>query len=130
MAVAFAIVFLATFLHGRGAVSPFVFMVSVGIGLYIPYVVFHTTIFERLIAVSRMPSNLGFLMYLADSIGYLGYAILIVVRSQVSELKAMLPLFHWTLFSSATISVFCLGGAWIYFRYKLTMMTTQAGRQR
>lgn len=37
------------------------------------YVAVHTTIFERLIALTRERANMGFLIYLADSIGYLGY---------------------------------------------------------
>ncbi len=119
MAAAFMLVLGASWLQRTANLSPFLFMVGCGIGLYIPYVAFHTTIFERLIAVSRMPSNLGFLMYLADSIGYLGYALLIVLRTQVKELHSMLPLFHGTLLISAITSIVCLAGAWFYFHQKL-----------
>ena len=52
--------------------SAFPFMVLTGLGLYLPYVLVHTTLFERLMAVTRDGGNLGFLMYLADSAGYLG----------------------------------------------------------
>lgn len=55
-----------------GHLSAFAFVVLSGLGLYIPYVAVHTTIFERLIAILRDRSNLGYLMYLADAIGYLG----------------------------------------------------------
>ena len=48
-------------------------MVLLGVGMYVPYVAVHTTIFERFIALTRERGNLGFLMYLADAIGYLGY---------------------------------------------------------
>ncbi|HWA99886.1 MAG TPA: DUF5690 family protein [Pirellulales bacterium] len=51
----------------------FGFMVLIGLGLYLPYVAVHTTIFERLIAMTGDRGNIGFLMYLTDSIGYLGY---------------------------------------------------------
>ena len=50
----------------------FPFMVLTGLGLYLPYVLVHTTLFERLMAVTRDGGTLGFLMYLADSAGYLG----------------------------------------------------------
>ena len=59
----------------------FTFMVLVGAGLYLPYVAVHTTIFERLIAMTRERGNLGFLMYVADSVGYLGYAALLIARA-------------------------------------------------
>ena len=52
---------------------PFLLLL-VGLGLYLPYVAFHTTIFERLIALTRERANVGFLMYLADSLGYFAYA--------------------------------------------------------
>jgi len=60
----------------RGSLSPFAFMVLLGFGLYVPYVAVHTTIFERIVALTRERANIGFLMYVADSVGYLAYAAL------------------------------------------------------
>jgi MFS family permease len=122
MSVSFVLVLLSAVLQGFGSMSPFAFMVSCGIGLYIPYVAFHTTVFERLIAVSRLPSNLGFLMYVADSIGYLGYAVMIVIRTQLNDPQSLLPFFRLTLFSTASLSIVCLIAAWIYFHRKLAGM--------
>jgi hypothetical protein len=66
----------------RGAVvSPFVFMVLIGLGLYLPYVAIHTTVFERLLAMTRERGNLGFLMYVADAFGYLGYVGVMITRN-------------------------------------------------
>lgn len=64
---------LALWAHHLGILPPFTFMVLLGVGMYVPYVAVHTTIFERFIALTRERGNLGFLMYLADAIGYLGY---------------------------------------------------------
>jgi len=58
----------------------FPFMVLTGLGLYLPYVLVHTTLFERLMAVTRDGGNLGFLMYLADSAGYMGYVGLMLAK--------------------------------------------------
>jgi hypothetical protein len=77
----FATILLAALGQTAGLLSPFHFMVLCGVGLYVPYVAYHTTIFERLLAASRRPGNLGFLMYLADSIGYLGYAVVMVWKT-------------------------------------------------
>ena len=63
-----------------GVLSPFVFMVLHGLGLYMPYIAVHTTIFERLIAMTRDRGNIGYLMYLADAFGYLGYVVVLLVR--------------------------------------------------
>src|SRR5262249_34572122 len=56
-----------------GAIASFAFMVFVGLGLYLPYVAIHTTVFERFLAMTRDRGNVGFLMYVADSAGYFGY---------------------------------------------------------
>jgi hypothetical protein len=63
---------------GRSWLGGYAFMVLMGLGLYLPYVAIHTTVFERLLAMTRARGNLGFLMYLADSAGYLGYAAVMV----------------------------------------------------
>ncbi|MFN9976899.1 MAG: DUF5690 family protein, partial [Phycisphaerae bacterium] len=57
----------------RRGLSPFQFMVMTGLGLYLPYVAVHATLFERLLAMTRDRGNVGFLLYVADSVGYAGY---------------------------------------------------------
>jgi len=69
----FCLVGLALVGLNNAWVDGFQFMVLIGLGLYLPYVAVHTTIFERLIAMTGDRGNMGFLMYLADSFGYLGY---------------------------------------------------------
>jgi len=67
--------------YHQGTLSPFDFMVCSGLGLYVPYVAIHTTVFERLIALTRDRGNLGYLMCLADSVGYLGYVAVILAKT-------------------------------------------------
>lgn len=62
-------------------ISPTALMVCIGAGLYLPYVAVHTTVFERIIACTRDRANVGFMMYVADSVGYFGYAILILSKN-------------------------------------------------
>jgi len=76
-----------------GALSPFSFMVLIGAGLYLPYVAVHATIFERWIALTRDRANLGFLMYLADSAGYLGVCGVMLTRGRALTEQAVLNLF-------------------------------------
>lgn len=63
-----------------GGLSAFGFMVACGVGLYIPYVAIHTMVFERLLAATRDAGNIGFLMYVADAFGYLGYVAVMLGR--------------------------------------------------
>ncbi len=119
MCAAFVLVAGSALLQPEGLMSPFVFMVACGIGMYIPYVAFHTTIFERLIAASRHPGNLGFLMYLADAIGYLGYAGVLVFRTTLESPGAVLPFFRATMVLVSVASVLGLWAALWYFRKAL-----------
>ena len=77
----------------QAGLGKFPFMVLVGLGVYIPYVAVHTTLFERLIAITKERANIGFLMYLADSVGYTGYIILMLFRYAMPAAKSILSIF-------------------------------------
>jgi hypothetical protein len=93
----------------------FSFMVLLGLGLYLPYVAVHTTLFERLIAMTRDRGSLGFLMYVADSAGYLGYAALILGRGFISADHDVLRFFMVTCGVVAVLSCVSLALSWQYF---------------
>jgi hypothetical protein len=116
LCVSFGVVIASAILQANGALPPFVFMVMCGVGLYIPYVAFHTTLFERLIAASKHPGNLGFLMYLADAMGYLGYACVMVFRSSMQDPTNFLPFFRGSLLLVSTASIVALIVSMIYFQ--------------
>lgn len=61
-------------------ISPKVWMLSLGIGLFLPYLLIQTVVFERLIALFKARGNVGFLVYICDSVGYLGSVILLIYR--------------------------------------------------
>ena len=119
MGMAFVLVGVSLWAFRADAVSPFWFMVACGVGLYIPYTAFHTTVFERIIAASKHPCNLAFLMYLADSLGYLGYAIVILAKSTMRSSTPILPYFEWTLGVVAATSLVALAAATVYFEIVL-----------
>jgi hypothetical protein len=99
-------------------------MVLVGLGLYLPYVVVHTTIFERLLAMTREKGNCGYLMYLADAIGYLGYVGVIIFNSFVSKQISILNLFVNMVALISVISCILVVFTWIYFVKKVGDSTT------
>ncbi len=116
MCAAFALVAASVLLQSTKFFGPFGFMVACGIGLYVPYVAFHTTVFERLIAASRYPANLGFLMYLADALGYLGYATVMIFRAADQSPGAILPFFRTAMMIVAALSIVGLLTAMMYFQ--------------
>jgi Family of unknown function (DUF5690) len=93
----------------------FAFMVLLGTGLYLPYVAIHTTIFERLIAMTRDRGNLGFLMYVADSAGYLGYAALMIFKGFLPTGKSFMGFFTVTCGIVAVLTCASLVMSWGYF---------------
>lgn len=50
--------------------SPFLFVVLIGFGLYLPYIAIHATVFERLIAFTKERGTIGYLMYVSDAASY------------------------------------------------------------
>lgn len=83
----------AIFAWSNGALGPFHLMVLLGVGMYLPYVAIHTTVFERLIALTREKGNIGYLIYLADSAGYLGYCGVMLLRNFFEPDDNFLPFF-------------------------------------
>jgi len=115
----FTLVLVALAGQTQGWLSPFAFMVLSGFGMYVPYVAFHTTLFERLLAAMRDPANLGFLMYLADSAGYLGVVGVLVGKGQVSGELEFLPLYKTISLVVAVASIVITIWLTAHFRQRL-----------
>lgn len=110
--------------------APFAYMTLLGVGLYVPYVVVHTTVFERLVAMTDDKGNLGFLMYLADAFGYLGYVGVMFGGATLRGDGDLLPRFEaiaWTVVV-AGIASFVLGGAWLLWRTRCARAGRRARR--
>jgi hypothetical protein len=101
-------------------VGGFTFMVMLGTGLYLPYVAIHTTIFERLIAMTRDRGNLGFLMYIADAIGYLGYVVLMILKGLFPTGQTFMGFFTATCGIVAVLTCLSLAMGWgVYARNRV-----------
>ena len=90
-------------------------MVLLGVGMYVPYVAVHTTIFERLIALTRERGNMGYLMYVADAAGYLGYAGVVVARGLFPSSANFLDYFVLLAAGLLVLSLVAMSGALLYF---------------
>lgn len=94
----------------------FTFMVLLGLGMYIPYVAVHTTVFERLIALTRDRGNIGYLMYLADATGYVGYVAIMLGRRFWQADGGFLAFFNAVALGTVAVSLIALVGAAVFFR--------------
>ncbi|RFS24095.1 hypothetical protein DVR12_08540 [Chitinophaga silvatica] len=68
----FMIALISTWLFQHHRMGPVSWMTISGLGLYMGYIPFNCIFFERLIAVFKYVSNVGFIIYVADSFGYVG----------------------------------------------------------
>ena len=111
----FVLIIAALVGQNLAVVSPFAFMVLIGLGLYVPYVAVHTTVFERLLAMTRQRGTIGFLMYVADAFGYLGYVAVMLSKHLVTDGNNMLGYFVGACWVAAAFSLVGLLLAWRYF---------------
>lgn len=70
----------STVLFKLDLISPTTWMTLAGLGLYAGYVPYNAIFFERMIAAFNYRSNVGFIMYVADAIGYLGSISVLLVK--------------------------------------------------
>lgn len=110
-------VLIAAALIGQqlSVVSPFVFVVLTGLGLYLPYVAVHTTVFERLLAMTRERGTTGFLMYVADAFGYLGFVGVMLSKHLLVDKDGALTYFLAACWVTSIASLFGIVFVWRYF---------------
>lgn len=72
IAFGFVLAGLSSYFFVIGIIKPIWWMTLVGLGLYMVYIPFNSVFFERMIASFKHVGNVGFLIYLADSFGYVG----------------------------------------------------------
>lgn len=117
-AAGFVIMVIALIGRQMTLLSPFAYMVLVGLGTYLPYVMIHTTLFERLIAMKREVGTLAFLMYLADAYGYLGYVAVMLTKNMWLEQIDALWLLESVCWIGSLFGLFALAFSAYYFGRK------------
>ncbi|WP_026210886.1 DUF5690 family protein [Flexithrix dorotheae] len=78
MFLGLASVVASTFLFTQGYLSPFVWIIIHGVGLYLSYIAFQSLYFERFIATFQISGNVGYFIYLSDFLGYLGSCLILI----------------------------------------------------
>ena len=77
----FVLLGLSTAAFQAHLIPPLAWMILGGSGLYLAYNPINAALFDRLVAVSGRTANAGFLIYVADSSGYMGSVALLLWRS-------------------------------------------------
>lgn len=109
---------LSTYLFQQGSLSPFLWMTISGFGMYICYIPFNGIYFDRMIAAFEIKGNVGFLIYIVDSFGYLGSVLILLYKNFGSAQTSWLN-FYINLNYIITIAVLILSViAFLAFRNK------------
>lgn len=97
----------STYLFQQGSLSPFLWMTISGFGMYICYIPFNGIYFDRMIAAFEIKGNVGFLIYIVDSFGYLGSVLILLYKNFGSAQTSWLH-FYINLNYIITVTVFIL----------------------
>lgn len=122
IAAGFIVAGITTWAFLHNYLSPLWWMTTVGLGLYMVYIPFNAVFFERMIAAFRYSGNVGFLIYLADSFGYVG-SVGVLFSKEVFRVQM-----NWvSFFSNSVIALSVIGVmltlfSAIYFRKKYKAM--------
>lgn len=95
--IGFLLAGISTYFFSQKQLDPVWWMTAVGLGLYMVYIPFNSVFFERLIATFRFTGNVGFLIYVADSFGYLG-SVSVLLSKEFFKVKL-----NWVTFFSNSV---------------------------
>ena len=98
---------VSTFLFMQQIISGYVWIVLVGLGLYMGYIPFNCILFDRMIASFKIKGNVGYFMYLVDSFGYLATVFVIIFKGSMGISIS------WTYFYSNGVLVLSIVGSLI-----------------
>lgn len=107
-----------TFLYLNEQLSPFWWMTLTGVGLYMGYVPFNCMLFDRLIASFKYVSNAGFIIYVADSFGYLGSDVVLLMKNFMHLDISWTNFFIAMVFIASAAGLVLVGLSALYFRKK------------
>ncbi|RZK53474.1 MAG: hypothetical protein EOO87_12830 [Pedobacter sp.] len=123
IAVGFILAGISTLLFKNNIISPVWWMTTVGLGLYMVYIPFNAVFFDRLISTFKYASNVGFLIYIADSFGYVG-SIGVLVSKEILKVEL-----NWVTFFSNSVIILSVIGVVLtlfslyYFAKKYKMLS-------
>ena len=102
--VGFIICGVSTLLFMQHILSGYVWIVLVGLGLYMGYIPFNCILFDRMIASFKIKGNVGYFMYLVDSFGYLASVLVIILKGSMGISIS------WTYFYSNGVLILSIIG--------------------
>jgi hypothetical protein len=99
-------------------ISPVLWMILEGFGLYMAYVPFNAILFDRLIATYNTEGNSGFLIYIADAFGYSASVGVLLFKNFAQPDLSWYNFFVNTSYAMAAVGSLLTVISIIYFKNK------------
>lgn len=109
---------ISSFLFERELISASIWMIMLGLGLYLGYVPFNSILFDRLIATFKYVSTVGFLIYLADAFGYLGSIGVMMYKEFGQASLSWLDFFIGAGYVMSVVGSVLIIGSMVYFYFR------------
>lgn len=111
----FLLLGVATLAFQAHLVTPLMWMILAGAGLYTAYTPFNAVLFDRLVAFSGRVATAGFLIYVADASGYLGSVALLLWRNFGEISLNWVQFFVLSAYATSAVGVVATALAALYF---------------
>jgi MFS family permease len=118
IAVGMILIGVSTFLFQQEYITPVIWMTMIGLGLYMGYVPFNSMFFDRMIATFRYVGTVGFIMYVADSFGYLGSISVLFFKEFAYAEMSWLDVFISSGYVISVTGTILIFGSMAYFYWK------------
>lgn len=120
----------STWAYQYASLDSKVWMVFLGTGLYLAYIPFNCFLFDRFVAIAGGVANAGFLIYLADSAGYIGSVSLLLVKHFHSPDLSWLAFFIQAIYVTAIVGGGLTLTSWLYFRWRFYSLRRDAAADK
>jgi len=122
--IGFVLAGVSTLLFREHMISPVWWMTLTGLGLYMGYIPFNCIFFERLIAAFKYVSNVGFIIYVADSFGYLGSVGVLLFKNFSGISLSWSQFFMDVVLMVSGLGIIMMFISSVYFKRKLQPAST------
>lgn len=118
----------SSYLYERSLLDGMWWMILAGLGLYMVYIPYNAIFFERFLATFREKGNIGFLMYTADAIGYLGSVGVLLFKEFGPMEFSWGILYQKAILVASIVGVISLLVSFFYFFDKKNRKKTQSNQ--
>ena len=108
----------STLAYLNNLLDPVLWMTFSGLGMYMGYIPF-TYMIERLFASLEITATTVFLIYLADSSGYVGTVAVFIVKNFYTADVSWSTILVYTSFCTALVTIFSIVGIYLYFKKRI-----------